>query len=77
MSTHSMLGTVFNDVLRVVTPSQEDWEIRFAIINDLRSAVESVETMRGEHFRSFVSRLLLYCICINIFAGLNLNALKG
>jgi len=54
MSTHSTLDIVVNDILRVVTPVQEDWEIRFAIINDLRSIVESVESLRGELFRNFV-----------------------
>ncbi|KAL2333285.1 hypothetical protein Fmac_014498 [Flemingia macrophylla] len=55
-----MLDIVLNDILRVVTPLQEDWEIRFAIINDLRSIVESVESLRGatvEPFGSFVSSL--------------------
>lgn len=60
MSTYSMLDIVLNHILRVVTPLQEDWEIRFAIINDLRSIVESVESLRGatvEPFGSFVSSL--------------------
>ncbi|KAH1226550.1 Protein HESO1 [Glycine max] len=60
MSTHSMLDIVVNDILRVVTPLQEDWEIRFAIINDFRSIVESVESLRGatvEPYGSFVSNL--------------------
>lgn len=47
MNSHSMLGVVLTDILRMVTPSQEDWEIRLAIINDLRSAAESVESLRG------------------------------
>ncbi|CAL5203141.1 unnamed protein product [Lathyrus oleraceus] len=60
MNTHNMLGGVLNDILRMVTPSQEDWEIRLAIISDLRSTVESVESLRGatvEPFGSFVSNL--------------------
>ncbi|QCD98522.1 protein HESO1 [Vigna unguiculata] len=60
MSTHSMLDTALNDILQVVTPLQEDWQIRFSIINDLRSIVESVESLRGatvEPFGSFVSNL--------------------
>jgi hypothetical protein len=48
MSTHNMLGIVLNDILRTITPSQEDWEIRLAIINDLRSTAESVESLRGK-----------------------------
>ncbi|CAJ1863810.1 unnamed protein product [Sphenostylis stenocarpa] len=60
MNTRSMLDTVLNDILQVVTPLQEDWQIRFTIINDLRSIVESVESLRGatvEPFGSFVSNL--------------------
>ncbi|XP_004503175.1 protein HESO1 [Cicer arietinum] len=60
MSTHNMLGNVLNDILQVITPSQEDWAIRFAIINDLRSIAESVQSLRGatvEPFGSFVSNL--------------------
>ncbi|KAK7379301.1 hypothetical protein VNO80_04758 [Phaseolus coccineus] len=60
MSTHSTLDIVLKDILQVVTPLQEDWQIRFAIINDLRSIVESVESLRGatvEPFGSFVSNL--------------------
>lgn len=48
MSTHNMLGNVLNDILQVITPSQEDWAIRFAIINDLRSIAESVQSLRGK-----------------------------
>lgn len=55
MSTHGMLDIVLNDILHVVTPSQEDWAVRFAIINDLQSIVESVESLRGELSKSFVS----------------------
>ncbi|XP_058730097.1 protein HESO1-like [Vicia villosa] len=60
MNTHNMLGVVLNDILHMVTPSREDWEIRLAIISDLRSTVESVESLRGatvEPFGSFVSNL--------------------
>lgn len=57
MTTHSVLDIALNDILRVVTPLQEDWNIRFAIINDIRSIVESVESLRGELSGSFVSVL--------------------
>ncbi|KAK7285168.1 hypothetical protein RJT34_19929 [Clitoria ternatea] len=60
MNRRGMLDTVLNDILQVVSPLQEDWEVRFAIINDLRSIVESVESLRGatvEPFGSFVSNL--------------------
>ena len=67
MSTHSMLDIVVNDILRVVTPLQEDWEIRFAIINDFRSIVESVESLRGELSRSFVIWVFIYCFLLLLF----------
>ncbi|OIV95608.1 hypothetical protein TanjilG_23839 [Lupinus angustifolius] len=60
MSEYTMLETVMKDIIHVVTPVQEDWEIRFAIINDLRRIVESVESLRGatvEPYGSFVSNL--------------------
>ncbi|KAE9598775.1 hypothetical protein Lal_00022480 [Lupinus albus] len=60
MSAYSMLDIVMKDILQVVTPVQEDWEVRFAIINDLRRVVESVESLRGatvEPYGSFVSNL--------------------
>jgi hypothetical protein len=53
MSKHSTLDIVLKDILQVVTPLQDDWAIRFAIINDLRSIVESVENLRGEFCKSF------------------------
>ncbi|CAI8597269.1 unnamed protein product [Vicia faba] len=60
MNKQSMLDVVLHDILHMVTPSREDWEIRLAIINDLRSTVESVESLRGatvEPFGSYVSNL--------------------
>jgi len=69
-----MLDIVVNDILQVVTPLQEDWQIRFAIINDLKSIVESVESLRGELSRSFVSSFnplpLLLLVLIRIFLDL-------
>ncbi|XP_019439439.1 PREDICTED: protein HESO1-like isoform X1 [Lupinus angustifolius] len=60
MSAYNMLDIVMKDILQVVTPVQEDWEVRFAIINDLRRVVESVASLRGatvEPYGSFVSNL--------------------
>ncbi|KAK7290134.1 hypothetical protein RIF29_04341 [Crotalaria pallida] len=60
MSGHTMLDIVLKDILHVITPLQEDWAIRFAIINDLRRVVESVGSLRGanvEPYGSFVSNL--------------------
>ncbi|MED6191950.1 Protein heso1, variant 2 [Stylosanthes scabra] len=60
MSKYGMLDNVLNDILKAVTPLQEDWAIRFGIVNDLRLVAESVESLRGatvEPFGSFVSNL--------------------
>lgn len=56
-----MLDIVLKDILRVVTPSQEDWAIRFAIVNDLQSIVESVESLRGEFSED---SLFIYMLCV-------------
>ncbi|KAI9078339.1 hypothetical protein K1719_039715 [Acacia pycnantha] len=60
MSGHTVLDHVLKDILKVITPLQEDWVIRFEIIKDLQTVVESLENFRGatvEPFGSFVSRL--------------------
>ncbi|KAJ7960156.1 protein HESO1-like isoform X1 [Quillaja saponaria] len=60
MSVYIMLDRVLKHILEVITPLQEDWVIRFQIVEDLRRAVESVENLRGstvEPFGSFVSNL--------------------
>ncbi|KAF7831038.1 protein HESO1 [Senna tora] len=60
MSAHIVLDHVLKDILKVLTPLQADWVIRFEIIEDLRKVVESVESFRGatiEPFGSFVSNL--------------------
>lgn len=48
MSKYGMLDNVLNDILKAVTPLQEDWAVRFGIVNDLRLVAESVESLRGE-----------------------------
>lgn len=48
MSGHTVLDHVMKDILKVITPIQEDWVIRFAIIEDIRKVVESLENFRGE-----------------------------
>ncbi|XP_061343490.1 protein HESO1-like [Gastrolobium bilobum] len=56
----SMLGLVLKDILQAVTPSQKDWDLRFALIADLRIVVQSMQNLRGatvEPFGSFVSNL--------------------
>ncbi|BFG22726.1 hypothetical protein CerSpe_090000 [Prunus speciosa] len=60
MSAQSALENTLKEILRVVKPLREDWTTRLQIIDELRGAVESVESLRGatvEPFGSFVSDL--------------------
>ncbi|KAK1572014.1 hypothetical protein Q3G72_026219 [Acer saccharum] len=60
MSDHSILEPTLKEILNVINPLREDWDIRIGIIHELRSAVQSVESLRGaivEPFGSFVSNL--------------------
>ncbi|XP_020412443.1 protein HESO1 isoform X4 [Prunus persica] len=60
MSAQSTLENTLKEILRVVKPLREDWTTRLQIIDELRGAVESVESLRGatvEPFGSFVSDL--------------------
>ncbi|KAI4384493.1 hypothetical protein MLD38_002642 [Melastoma candidum] len=54
------LESVIHGILKVVEPNPEDWKIRFQVIEELRSVVESVESLRGatvEEYGSFASNL--------------------
>ncbi|KAI5670609.1 hypothetical protein M9H77_10973 [Catharanthus roseus] len=60
MSACSLLEPTLRDILRVINPLREDWNIRFHIINELRSVILSIESLRGatvEPFGSFASNL--------------------
>lgn len=60
MSTFNVLEIVLKDILLVINPSREDWAIRNQLIGDFRTAVDSVESLRGatvEPFGSFLSNL--------------------
>ncbi|XP_030534566.1 protein HESO1 [Rhodamnia argentea] len=60
MGAYRALDFVINDILTAVKPQQQDWVIRFHIIDELRKVIESVESLRGatvEPFGSFVSNL--------------------
>ncbi|XP_031383996.1 protein HESO1 [Punica granatum] len=59
MNTNRFDG-IINGILAEIKPQQEDWAIRFQVIDELRKVVESVESLRGatvEPFGSFVSNL--------------------
>lgn len=42
-----MLEPTIRDILRVISPLEEDWSPRFQIIDELRAVVQSVESLRG------------------------------
>lgn len=35
------------NILSKIKPEREDWAVRFDIINDVRDAVQTVESLRG------------------------------
>ncbi|KAG8645029.1 hypothetical protein MANES_10G026300v8 [Manihot esculenta] len=60
MNAYSILEPTLKDILEVVKPLREDWEVRSKIIEELKDVVTSVESLRGatvEPFGSFVSNL--------------------
>ncbi|CAK9135655.1 unnamed protein product [Ilex paraguariensis] len=60
MNGYSLLELTLGDILRVINPMNEDWSIRFHIINELQGVVQSIENLRGatvEPYGSFVSNL--------------------
>ncbi|KAM7492003.1 hypothetical protein LguiA_034924 [Lonicera macranthoides] len=60
MSAYGSLDLTIRDILHVINPSQEDWAIRFQLIEELKSVVQSVESLRGatvEPYGSFVANL--------------------
>lgn len=60
MNNNSILELTLRDILHVIYPLDEDWSIRFRIIDEVRSVIQSIESLRGatvEPFGSFVSNL--------------------
>ncbi|KMT18390.1 hypothetical protein BVRB_2g025420 [Beta vulgaris subsp. vulgaris] len=60
MDRHNMLELTLNEILHVVNPLREDLETRMQIIDGLRDAISTVDSLRGatvEPFGSFVSQL--------------------
>lgn len=42
-----ILESSIHELLEVIKPAQEDWRVRFQVIDDLKNVVESVESLRG------------------------------
>ncbi|XP_022880707.1 protein HESO1-like isoform X3 [Olea europaea var. sylvestris] len=60
MNGFNLLEITLRDILDVINPLREDWNVRFHIIRELRAVVESIESLRGatvEPFGSFASNL--------------------
>ncbi|KAK6136059.1 hypothetical protein DH2020_030164 [Rehmannia glutinosa] len=60
MNGYNLLEVTIRDILRVISPSKEDWAVRFHIIDEVRNIVGSIESLRGatvEPFGSVASNL--------------------
>lgn len=66
MSAQSTLENTLKEILRVVKPLREDWTTRLQIIDELRGAVESVESLRGDLCYNFMVPLfVVFYLCIH------------
>lgn len=54
MSAQSALDNTLREILQVVQPSPKDWTTRLQIIHELREAIESMESLRGDLCNSFM-----------------------
>nr|GMD52911.1 protein HESO1 [Ipomoea batatas] len=60
MNGYSPLEHTLRHIICAISPSKDDWSIRFQLIEELRAVVEPIESLRGatvEPFGSFVSDL--------------------
>ncbi|OIT38582.1 PREDICTED: protein HESO1 [Nicotiana attenuata] len=60
MNGYSLLEHTLRNILCSINPLDEDWSMRFQLIDELRAMVENIESLRGatvEPFGSFVSNL--------------------
>ena len=47
MSSNTQVEQTLRHILQVINPTRDDWEARFHIIEDVRDAVQTVESLRG------------------------------
>ncbi|XP_074357612.1 protein HESO1-like isoform X2 [Apium graveolens] len=60
MNSYSLVEKTLQRILILIKPKDDDWAVRFHIFQEVRDAVESVESLRGatvEPYGSFVSNL--------------------
>lgn len=68
MSVYSVLELMLNDILNVIKPLREDWEIRFQVINQLQEVVGSVDSLRGDFLcQNLSSTVVLTYVANKIF----------
>lgn len=48
MSFYGLVEHTLRDILLLINPTRDDWGIRFHIIEDIRAAVQTVESLRGK-----------------------------
>lgn len=48
------MDVILGEVLTLIRPLRNDWIVRAQIIGELRSVVESVESLRGRQLLQFV-----------------------
>lgn len=47
MSSYSLVEKTLQKILTLIKPNNDDWAVRFHIIQEVRDAVETVESLRG------------------------------
>lgn len=47
MSSCSRVEQTLHDILSLIKPNDDDWAVRFHIIQEVRDAVQTVESLRG------------------------------
>lgn len=47
MNNFNQVELILRDILRAINPSDDDWALRFHILNEVRNVVGSIESLRG------------------------------
>ncbi|KAL8090770.1 protein HESO1-like [Apium graveolens] len=64
MNSYNRVEQTLQDVLSLIKPNNDDWAVRFQIIQEVGDAVQTLESLRGatmEPIGSFVSNLFTRC----------------
>lgn len=63
MNTRSVLEHALTEILHVINPLREDLETRMQIIDELRDAVSTIDSLRGTtcFFTCFLSQAITRC----------------